>query len=465
MMIPAVEQLDQLSREDLLSLVRQLVQIIDQQQQRIAALEAEIAKFRQPPPTSKNSSQPPARDQKTDSSSNQKRKKHGPPFGHSKYSRPLVENPDRVIQLPVTECESCLADLSKVVPEDFEQRQIVELPSIRPIVIETRRHLTTCPSCQKLNRAPLPEGLEAERNFGPNLEAMVVYYKQVQHMSCERIVETMRELHGVELSEGGVMAILERAGKRAQPAAEQIKQQVIAETVIKSDETSARVKAKNWWRWVYISDAGVYHTIVPTRSAEEIKDVMGSLCVEVWVCDCFSSQLKAPAKVFQLCLAHQLRDLQRVIDAHPEEKWAIAMQSLFREAIHLRNREEEMTLMGLARRVTQIENRLDQLLDEPVESDGALKLQNRYLTHQNKLLTFLHYPEVPPTNNESERALRPSVVHRKVINGFRSGWGAKTYAAIQTIIATAKHKGECVFESLVKLMGTPVLPLLEDSSP
>lgn len=36
---------------------------------------------------------------------------------------------------------------------------------------------------------------------------------------------------------------------------------------------------------------------------------------------------------------------------------------------------------------------------------------------------------------------------------------------IQTIIATAKHKGECVFESLVKLMGTPVLPFLEDSSP
>jgi hypothetical protein len=119
MMIPAVEQLDQLSGEDLLSLVRRLMQIIDQQQKRIAELEAEIAKFRQPPPTSKNSSQSPSRDQKTDSSSSQKRKKHGPPFGHSKYSRPLVENPDRVIQLPVTECESCLAEFSKVAPEDF----------------------------------------------------------------------------------------------------------------------------------------------------------------------------------------------------------------------------------------------------------------------------------------------------------------------------------------------------------
>jgi len=192
---------------------------------------------------------------------------------------------------------------------------------------------------------------------------------------------------------------------------------------------------------------------------------MGSLCVEVWVCDCYGSQLKAPAKVFQLCLAHQIRDLQRVIDADPGEQWTIAMQALFREAIHMRNNFEELTLMGFARRVTQIENQLDQLLEEAVVSDGARKLQNRYVRHREKLLTFLHYPEVPPTNNESEQALRGSVVHRKVTNGFRSEWGAKAYAALQTVIATAKHKGEDSFQALVNLMGTPVLPFLEGLSP
>jgi ribosomal protein L34 len=46
-----------------------------------------------------------------------------------------------------------------------------------------------------------------------------------------------------------------------------------------------------------------------------------------------------------------------------------------------------------------------------------------------------------PTNNESERALRPSVIHRKVTHGFRSEWGAKAYAALQSVIATAKLKG------------------------
>jgi transposase len=223
---------------------------------------------------------------------------------------------------------------------------------------------------------------------------------------------------------------------------------------------SARVKAKNWWQWVFISEHGVYHTIVPTRSAAEITAVLGQLAVKAWVSDCYGAQLKAPAEVFQLCLAHQLRDLQRVLDASPENLWAQAMQQLFRAAIHLRNRflAGEMQLAGFLRRVPQIENQLDRLLEEELQTEAARKLQRRFSIHCDKLLTFLSYPAVPPTNNEAEQALRGSVVHRKVTNGFRSEWGAKAYAALQTIIATAKQKGEPIFQALVNLMGTSVLP-------
>jgi transposase len=245
----------------------------------------------------------------------------------------------------------------------------------------------------------------------------------------------------------------------------QIRLAVIAQKIIKSDETSARVKGKKWWHWVFVSAAGIYHTIVPTRSHAEIKLVMGEAGVEIWVCDCFGLQLLAPAQYFQLCLAHQLRDLEWVVDIHPNEGWAIEMQYLFREAIHLWKRFDELTPLGFLRRVTEIDNNLDRLLETPVQSEEARKLQNRFIKHKDKLLTFLFYPEVPPTNNESERALRTSVIHRKVIGGFRSVWGAKTYAVIQTIIATAKQKGENIFDTLVNLMGEPILPLRQDSSP
>lgn len=465
------EQIDLLPSEELRPLLKKLLAEFELLGQRVAKLEAENELLKQQltgKSNSRNSSRPPSSDQKSNQPEAKAKKKPGAAFGHQKYSRPLVDNPDEVIQLPVNECEYCLADLKDVAPDDFEQRQITELPAAKPIIIETRQHHKTCPHCQELNRAQLPEGLEADRHFGPNVEAIIIFYKQVQHLSYERIVETMRELHGVILSEGAVASILQRAGEKAEPVAEAIKKQVLKGEVIRSDETSARVEARNWWQWVFISEHGVYHTIAPTRSFAEIETVLGQQpAVQAWVSDCYSAQLKVPAEVFQLCLAHQLRDLQKLVDATPEDLWAQATQKLFREAIHLRNRfnSGEMTLTGYLRRVTEIENRLDSLLEEDLKNEASRKLQKRFSTHRDKLLTFLSYPAVPPTNNESEQALRGSVIHRKVTNGFRSKWGAKTYAALQTIIATAKQKGEQTFQTLVALMGTPVLPHLESSSP
>ena len=375
------EQLGQLTREELLALLLPLLAKVELLEQRVADLEAENERLRQQldkTTNSRNSSQPPARDQKASQPLNKAAKKQGPPFGHQKFARPLVDKPDRVIQVPVSECAHCLADLTAVEPDDFEQRQITELPAAKPLVLETRQHRTTCPHCQAVNLGRLPEGLEAERCFGPNLEATVVFYKQTQHLSYERIVETLRALHGVTLSEGALAAIIRRAGEKAQPVAEAIKEQVIRGAVIHSDETSARVQARNWWQWVFLSEGGVYHTIVPTRSFAEISTVLGELAVRAWVSDCFGAQLKAPAEVFQLCLAHQLRDLQRVLDASPEELWAQATQKLFRAAIHLRNRFNagEMTLAGFMRRVTETENQLARLLEEELNNEAARKLQD-----------------------------------------------------------------------------------------
>jgi transposase len=467
MTLPSVEELDPLSREELLALVKTLLNIIDDQQRRITELESELAKSRQPPVTSTNSSQPPSRDQKTKLRPKH-RKKHGPPIGHPKYTRVLVDNPDRVILAPVTQCLHCHADLSQCEPEQVIRRQLTELPVVKPVIIETQQHQVCCPHCQTLNQGELPAGLEADRYFGPELEAKVVYYKQLQHMSYERTVGTLHDLHGVDLSEGAIAAILARAGTRAAPLAESIRQTLGHGGVVKSDETSARVKGENWWQWVFVGMTGVYHTIVPTRSGAEIATVMGERQVDVWVSDCLGTQLTAPAREFQLCLAHQLRDLQRIIDVHPRSRWARAVQRLFREAIHLHHRffqTASLTLTGYQRRVTQIENQLDRLLAMTLTQAEAIKLQQRLVKHREKLLTFLYSPDVPPTNNESEQALRGSVIHRKVTNGFRSEWGAKAYAALQSVIATAKLNGESVLQALVNLMGIPVLPFLSESGP
>lgn len=469
MNFPNHAQLEAASHAELITLVQQLIELVSQQQLEIQRLQTEVSRLSQPPPNSRNSSTPPSRDQKSSRSNPKDRKKHGPPFGHQRHTRPLVDDPDRIIEAAVQTCSQCQSSLLGVEPLNIIRHQVTELPVVKPIVIETRQHQVCCPHCQTHNLGILPVGLAAERHFGPQLEATIIYLKQQQHLSYERIVEALRDLWGVEISQGGIASVIERAARLAIPKAAEIKDAVRTSQQIHSDETSARVKGRNWWQWVFRSQAGIYFTIQPRRNAQVIRDFMGEAVAEVWSSDCFSAQLKAPAKEFQLCLAHQLRDLQRVLDENPKHTWARAVQKLLREAIHLKNRFEsmssEMTVNGYCRRVMEIENKLDAQLSCRVKGLRAGKLLARFKEHREKLLIFLREPEVPPTNNLSEQALRPSVIHRKVTNGFRSEWGAQGYAALQSVIATAKVKGQNVFATLVELVGLPVLSYLQHSTP
>lgn len=460
MTLPSIDQLDELSRAALVALVKELIVTVQRLEAENQQLKAELAKGQPPPATSHNSSQPPSRDEKSNRPADHRRKKHGPPFGHERKVRPLVDNPDRIIEAAVEWCPHCQADLRGVEPRAIVRHQLTELPPVKPVVLETREHEVVCPDCQRVTRGVLPEGLEAARSFGPRLAATVVYLKHEQHLSYERVTRLCHDLFGVEISEGGASAILRRAGEAAQPVATAIGAQVSQSAVIGSDETSARVAGRTWWQWVFLSVVGVYYLIRPSRGAKVIREVMGEQRAACWVCDCFSAQLKAPTRGLQLCLAHQLRDLQRVIEQGPRSHWAVAMQALLREAIHLWKRRTELSPQGYARRVTEVERRLDGLLKHRVQGPEARRLWARYRLHREHLFVFLHYPGVPPDNNACERALRPSVIHRKVTNGFRSQWGAHAYAALATVIETAKLQEQSVFDALLNLMGPPVLPFV-----
>jgi transposase len=465
MRLPTAEQIESLPHAELLALVKELIVAVQRLEAENQQLKAELAKGRPPPPTSQNSSQPPSRDVKRTLATTRKRKKHGPPFGHARQTRAWVAEPDRIVEAQVESCGYCQADLRGVEPRAVLRHQLTELPPITPVVIETRQAEVVCPDCQRITRGELPAGLAGGRSFGPRLAATVVYLKHEQHLSYERVTQLCQDLLGVPISEGGASALMQRAGGAAQPVAQAIGTQVAQSAVIGSDETSARVAGRTWWQWVFRSAVGVYFLIQASRGAKVIADVMGKQQAECWVSDCLSAQLKAPARHRQVCLAHQLRDLQRLLDHQPRLSWALALQALFREAIHLGKRRTELSPQGYTRRVTELEHRLAALLQRRVRGVLARRLQQRYRRHREHLFVFLHCPDVPPDNNACERALRPSVIHRKVTNGFRSEWGAQAYAALATVIETAKLHNRNVFDTLVNLMGPPVLPFLASQNP
>lgn len=458
-MIPETAKLkvEELSREELIALIYEMAKQINE-------LEAEIARSKQTPTTSQNSSQPPSRDFKGSTSRKRKRsKRKGAQPGHEKQERALVDNPNKIIEAYVDNCENCQLNLLDQVPVQVVRRQITELPEIKPVVLETRQYEVVCPCCGKLQRGKLPEGLEAGRYFGPRLEATVTHLHHEHHVGFKRLLQICAEMFGLTLSPGGAVSIVERAGQAAQQEAEVIAERVRQSKVIGSDETSARVHGENWWQWVFVAENCEYHLIEPSRGYDVIEKFMRECEAEVWVCDCWKAQLNAPAKRYQICLAHQIRNLQGLIEKRPKLVWARKMQALFRKAIRLGNRREQMTETGYARQTAILEKERERLLKRSFRGLGS-NLLKRYRKYRDSLFVFLYRQDVPAHNNACERALRPSVIHRKVMGSFRSDWGAPAYASLATVLNTAKQNGQSAFQKLVQLMGTPILPFLQQSS-
>jgi transposase len=463
-MTPA--KLEALTREELIGLVLAQAEqmanfevMLAQLQADNEALRAKLEKLQKPPTSSSNSSQPPSRDQKRNKPADRPKRKHGPPAGHVKYERRFVAEPDQIVPLKVTECPVCQTDLKTASAVLVDVTQITEIPEPKAQVIEVRQYAVTCPGCGQSHVAEPPVGLELHRSFGARLETTVVYYRHQQHMSYERTQAALLNLHGVELSQGGIDQMMQRAGQAAGTEVATIQAAIRDSVVVNSDETGARVAGRTWWHWVFCTMTAVLHVIQASRASQVIEQVMGEVEVEVWGSDCLPAQLKAKAKRRQLCLAHQLRNLQAVVDRYSALWWATAMQTLFRAAIHLHHQRMELPPDPFQNRVARLEQLCDWLLKRPLSQPEAVKLQRRYRKHRQHLFVFLYRTDVPPTNNVSERALRPAVVHRKVSGGFRSEWGAKTYTALASVIDTAALQGVSAFAAIQLLMGTPALPL------
>ena len=101
------------------------------------------------------------------------------------------------------------------------------------------------------------------------------------------------------------------------------------------------------------------------------------------------------------------------------------MQALFRYAIHVHHQRAQLPAPQFAAQVARIAKLCDWLLTRPVTQPEALRLQKRYRKHRQHLFVFLERTDVAPTNNVSERALRASVVHRKVSGGFFARNGSR----------------------------------------
>jgi len=414
---------------------------------RIAELEAKLG---QPPKTPDNSSLPPSRGQKANAEPLAVKPQRK---GRPGVTRQLAEHPDATRRFYAERC-ACGAVLDQAGQELAKEYDHIDIPPIRPITTRIELLRAKCPCCKARVTARAPADMPEGTPFGPGITSMIAYLHGCQMIGFKRLTEVCQGLFGLTISQGAIANMLARVGEAIAEPAERIAAQVRASEVVASDETSARVKGKTWWQWTFGCATAVYFVMASTRGKCVPTAFLAGAKPKMWLSDRLPAQLRH-AEEHQFCLAHLIRNAQYAID-HGDTIFAPGFKALLKDACAVGRRRPDLADATIAAHRRRLKKELARLLAlKPTDAEGRKLRDAVYLDCRGKLLVFLKRRDVEPTNNESERALRPSVIFRKVTNGFRSEWGAQAYAALCSIVETGRRNGRSALTAIRDALATP----------
>lgn len=420
-----------------------------QLEQSLSQLQAKVS---EPAKDSSNSSRPPSSDQKGNKPATESAKgtRKGS-LGRKGGGRPLHPNPDQQIHARAKTCPHCGCDVSQEEQHLHAVYDNIEIPPVKPVVTRVHQYGGHCQHCDQDYVSAVPKGMEHGSPFGASIQARATYYRYVHAVSYERLSRMFSDLYNLTISEGALANLFRTAKNRMDDRTIEILERIRSSRLVCSDETTVRVNGSNQWEWVFQNQDVCIHVIRPTRSSSVIREVMGEHRPQIWVSDLLSSQKDNPAYQWQVCLAHQLRDLQYAIDAG-DTIFAPRMKRVVLRAIAIHKRRGTLAQSTLYQYRLDMKRRLNECLAlEPTQADG-IRLRKRYTGLRDNLFLFLEDSTIPPTNNSSEQAVRMSKVFLKVTNCFRSDWGKELFAGVRSVINTGRRQGLSAYEAIQRAL-------------
>jgi len=413
-----------------------------QLEQRNRELEEELSKYKKPKKDSHNSSVPPSQEsieskelRRTQSLRVPSGLKPGGQKGHKGHYLSLPDHIDREEIHSPDSCPGCGKRLTDLPEEMIEESYQIDLPDIRSEVIRHKIMARRC-SCGCLVRGKAPSSVRGYLSYGPRLRATVGYLNSVHHLPYKRVVDVMKEMFGVSMSEGAVYNILHRLQSTCRKTYASIRDGLLEKPVVGADETGMHVNKRLQWFWTFQTNDLTYIFPHASRGKEAIDAHFPEGLPRSWlVTDRHASYFNMYVKGHQLCLAHLLRELNWLNELAPTQKWSEKMKTLLQEAIHKRK-----TLSWKMIDREKLMRRFNDLLAEKVDHlhEDIRRLQNSLIRHREDVLNFLFHDFLPYDNNASERSIRPLKVKQKVSGCFRTDKGAVAYAVLHSVTNTAR---------------------------
>ena len=378
---------------------------------------------------------------------------------------------ERVWEYYLEECPKCGGELELVQP-DRDVKHQVELKKVLVSVQEHRRWRQKCHQCGQEHLPRWPEELVRAGLAGPRLTAWIAWLKTACHLSYTGIQRLLSDCAGLKLSRGYLAKIVQKVSDCLASPYQEMLDRVAMQSQVNVDETGHKENGDRYWTWCFRTPEYTAFKISPSRSSKVLVEVLGPDFQGVLSCDYFSAYrkyIKEFDKKAQFCLAHFVRDVKFLAD-HPHQanrRHGQRLLASLRKLFHVIHRRKEFASEAtFRRRLTAIRNQL--VYDAIMESPGTREADNladRFASHYESFFTFITNPDIEPTNNAAERAIRPIAIHRRVTQGTRSARGRTCWERLWSVIATCERQGRSAFHYLTEAVskayaGVPVPSLV-----
>ena len=425
-------------------------------QERIEALEAELAKAKK---NSSTSSKPPSSDivkpKKPLPKGGKKRKKGGQP-GHEQHLRSPFppESVNHFEPHTLGCCPDCGGTLvlSRREPDVLQQVEIIDSPTV---VTEHQGLAYWCPHCRKVHYAPMPEAVVKAGLFGPRLTALVAFMKGVCHGSFSTIRKFLRDVVRVDVSRGYLAKLIGKVSESLAPAYAELFKRLPGEAVLNIDETGHKENGQKFWTWCFRAQVYTLFRIDKSRGSKVLVEVLGEEFNGVLGCDYFSAYRKYMRDcdvLVQFCMAHLIRDVKFLLTLPGREVQAYGqrLRDALRELFGVIHRREKMTAAGFQKALEAAREQVMKAATTRVpDTKHARNLAKRFRDNGEAYFRFITTPGIDPTNNLAEQAIRFVVIDRHITQGTRSEKGRRWCERIWTVIATCAQQGRAVFQFLL----------------
>jgi transposase len=391
-------------------------------------------------------------------------KKPGGQMGHKGKTLSFVSKVDKIVRHKVVVCKNCGIDLSDTKVENYEKRQVVDLPKIEIKITEHQAEFKIC-SCGCGNKASFPAEVKAPVQYGLNMQSLCVNLSNYQFLSYSRISELIEDLTGYRINESTINKQNKTLYTQLESFEKAVKSHLKASEVSHHDETGIYCEGSRIWLHSSSTKEATHYQVDAQRGKDAmdrigiLADRNGSIVHDNW-----ASYFMYDNCSHSLCNSHHLRELTW-FEEEEKATWATSLKTCLIQA----KKQVEQAQLNKEKQLSEsliisIEKEYQSIIDNGIagiiipenkikkrgkpKKPKQLNFLERFAKHKNSVLAFVRDFNIPFDNNLAERDIRMVKVKQKVSGTFRSLNGANYFARIRAYISTVKKNNKNVFEEI-----------------